>query len=306
LDGVFVRDDDGELEFHELDEPSPEQVAEAAARTAARVIKLLEKAGRSLDSEFHNDEGEEFALRQPALASLYAAAARGMDLSGDRAGQPTLRLIEQDSARKKEPHAVVVGINLHAAVAFDARDKPRMERMCRYLARPPIAQERLTRRTDGSLQYTMKKAWRDGTHAIVLQPLDLIARLCAMIPPPRFNMIRFHGVFAPNAKLRSEVVPKKEPRRLAEHSAEELAEAEQTHLFGDEPLKPKRNPWAWLLKKVFLVDVSECPDCGGRMKWLEVCTDKRDIHRVLAAHGLAPRAPPSVGWVPFGQLRFSF
>jgi hypothetical protein len=50
LDGVFVRDEAGALEFHELDEPSPEQVADVAARTAKRVIKLLEKAGKSLDS----------------------------------------------------------------------------------------------------------------------------------------------------------------------------------------------------------------------------------------------------------------
>ncbi len=120
------------------------------------------------------------------------------------------------------------------------------------------------------------------------------------------NMIRFHGVFAPNAKLRSEVVPKKDARKLAEHSAAELGDAEQTGLFGDEPLKPKRNPWAWLLKKVFLVDVTECPDCGGRMKWLEVCTEARDIHRVLSAHGLGARAPPSTQWAPLGQLRFSF
>ena len=306
LDGVFVRDEKGALEFHELDEPSPEQVAEVAERTAKRVIKLLEAAGKSFDSELSGDDVDDFAKRQPALASLYAAAARGVDLSGERAGQPTMRLIQQDSVEKKEPHAVVGGINLHAAVAFDARDKPRMERMCRYLARPPIAQHRLTRRSDGSVQYTMKKVWRDGTSAIVLAPLDLIARLCAMIPPPRFNMIRFHGVFAPNAKLRSEVVPQKEPRKLAEHSAGELGDAEQTHLFDDEPAKPKRNPWAWLLKKVFLVDVTECPDCGGRMKWLEVCTERRDIHRVLSAHGLSPRAPPSVGWVPLGQMRFSF
>ncbi len=185
LDGVFVRDEDGALEFHELDEPSPEQVAEVAERTARRVITLLEEAGKSLGPEFQDDVVEEFVARQPALASLYAAAARGVDLSGDRAGQPTMRLIQQDSVEKREPHAVVGGINLHAAVAFDARDRPRMERMCRYLARPPIAQHRLTRRSDGSLRYEMKRVWRDGTSAIVLQPLDLIARLCAMIPPPK-------------------------------------------------------------------------------------------------------------------------
>ena len=62
----------------------------------------------------------------------------------------------------------------------------------------------------------------------------------------------------------------------------------------------------WLLKKVFLVDVTDCPDCGGRMKWMEACTEAPDIHRVLLAHGLAPRAPPSTQWAPLGQLRFSF
>lgn len=62
---------------------------------------------------------------------------------------------------------------------------------------------------------------------------------------------------------------------------------------------------AWLLKKVFLVDITECPDCG-RMHRLEGCTERRDIHRVLAAHGFAPRAPPSTEWTPLGQLRFSF
>jgi hypothetical protein len=134
LDGVFVRDEKGALEFHELDEPTPDQVADVAERTAKRVIKLLEAAGKSLDSELSGDDVNDFAKRQPAIASLYAAAARGVDLSGERAGQATMRLIQKDSLGKTEPHAVVGGINIHAAVAFDARDKPRMERMCMRLA----------------------------------------------------------------------------------------------------------------------------------------------------------------------------
>jgi hypothetical protein len=64
--------------------------------------------------------------------------------------------------------------------------------------------------------------------------------------------------------------------------------------------------WAWVLKRVFLVDVIKYPDGGGRMKWLEVCSERRDIHRMLSAHGLAPRAPPPVGWMPLGQMRISF
>jgi hypothetical protein len=44
-------------------------------------------------------------------------------------------------------------------------------------------------------------------HAVVLDPLDFIARLCALIPPPRFHMLRYHGVLAALAKARPEVVP---------------------------------------------------------------------------------------------------
>ena len=53
---------------------------------------VVQKAGKGLDAEFQDDEVDEFVTRQPALASLYAAAARGVDLSGDRAGQATMRL----------------------------------------------------------------------------------------------------------------------------------------------------------------------------------------------------------------------
>jgi hypothetical protein len=42
------------------------------------------------------------------------------------------------------------------------------------------------------------------------------------------------------------------------------------------------------------------------MKWMEACTEQRDINRVMAAHGLALRTPPKAPWAPLGQLRFAF
>ncbi|KIG12836.1 hypothetical protein DB30_00954 [Enhygromyxa salina] len=41
--------------------------------------------------------------------------------------------------------------------------------------------------------YKFKRAWKDGTHAVVLEQLDFIARLVALIPPPRFHMLRYHA-----------------------------------------------------------------------------------------------------------------
>jgi hypothetical protein len=49
--------------------------------------------------------------------------------------------------------------------------------------------------------------YRDGTTHIVLEPLDLMARLAALVPPPRMHLRRFHGVFAPHSKLRAAVTP---------------------------------------------------------------------------------------------------
>ena len=54
-----------------------------------------------------------------------------------------------------------------------------------------------------------KQPFRDGTTHVVLDPLDLIARLAALVPRPRLNLTRFHGVFAPNCRHRESVVPKR-------------------------------------------------------------------------------------------------
>ncbi|WP_181197644.1 transposase, partial [Enhygromyxa salina] len=53
--------------------------------------------------------------------------------------------------------------------------------------------DRITRSASARFE---RHAWKNGVHAVLLAPLDLIARLCALIPPPRFHMIRYHGVLA--------------------------------------------------------------------------------------------------------------
>jgi hypothetical protein len=148
----------------------------------------------------------------------------------------------------------------HAAI------RKRLERLCRYIARPPLAQERLEEHGDGRLRYRFKRAWRNGTYAVVLEPLDLVARLVALIPPPRFHMLRDHGVLAAHAKARAEVVPGRaasaasEPVQLGlgfeAASASEPSAASEPASTSD---RPSRHPWAWLLARVFAVDVMVCP-----------------------------------------------
>jgi len=46
-----------------------------------------------------------------------------------------------------------------------------------------------------------------GATHIVMSPLEFMQRLAALVPRTRINLIRFHGVLAPNAKLRSGIIP---------------------------------------------------------------------------------------------------
>jgi len=48
------------------------------------------------------------------------------------------------------------------------------------------------------VRYQLKTPYRDGTTHVLFEPLDFLARLAALVPKPRVNLIRYHGVFAPN------------------------------------------------------------------------------------------------------------
>jgi hypothetical protein len=303
LDGVYLRAQDSqELRFVALPEPTQQEVTDLARRVANRIQKVLNKSGRWLDDEQGAHSADPLAEKEPVLSSCYQAAAQGKELLGERAGQPTLRLVspppERTTARSTGLVAEVRGVNIHAQTAIDGRDRKRLERLCRYIARPPIAQDRLEQMPDGRLRYTMKKTWSDGTHALVFEPLDLIARVVALIPPPRFHMLRFAGVLSANASLRKHVVPasaqrpEPQPPQLALFAPVPawlpIVEPPQ----GSSARRPARHPWPLLMQHVFAKDVLACPRCKGRLRVLEVATSAQAIARVLASVGLGPRAPP--------------
>ncbi|MBK7585056.1 MAG: transposase [Myxococcales bacterium] len=305
LDGVYVHADGdprAPLEFRELDAPTHADVAQVAARTAARIESILKAHGRSLDPELGEQELPELCFDEPGLAACYAAAAQGIGVSGERAGKPLLRLVVPAELPERPraadatdaPIAEVRGINLHAAQVIDGRDRRRVERLAKYITRPPIAQDRLERRQDGRLELIFKKVWRDGTRALVLEPHDLIARLVAAVPPPRFHMLRYFGVLSSHSSRRALVVPKP-PVDAACHKPPP-ARGDQLELLGEKDDAPVgRKRWAWLLAHVFAADVETCPRCSGPMRWAEVATSRAAITRLIAEHedGQASRAPPA-------------
>jgi hypothetical protein len=90
------------------------------------------------------------------------------------------------------------GFDLHANVWVSANDRAGVERLCRYVLRPPFAQERLRLRSDGRVALELKTAWHDGTRELVFEPLEFLERLAAMTPRPETNLLICHGVLAPH------------------------------------------------------------------------------------------------------------
>jgi hypothetical protein len=142
------------------------------------------------------------------------------------------------------------GFSLHAATRIEADDRPGVEKLLRYVARPPLAAGRLRILDAGTLSFALKTPWDDGTSHLILTPHELLEKLAALVPPPRVNLIRYHGVLAPNAPDRDKIVP----QRVASEPPGEDPGPCCHHM-------PQRLAWATLLARVFSIDVTEYPAC---------------------------------------------
>ncbi len=186
--------------------------------------------------------------------------------------------------------ADIDGFGLHAAVRVEAHDRKRLEQLCRYITRPALSDERVQLNAAGQVELKLKTPWRDGTTHLVMSPLEFMQRLAALVPRPRLHLIRFHGVLAPNAKLRPLVVPPGPPAQ-----EESVTEAAVTAGCEVEPVhvRPNRIGWARLLKRVFDIDMQRCPNCGGEeLKIIAAILERPVIEKILTHLGLDPQPPP--------------
>ena len=147
----------------------------------------------------------------PAEALTAAALARGTldtvreddgaHAADDNADSATYAAQEKEAVTHER-------FNLHAAVTLRADEDIGRERLCRYLARPPFALSRLRQARDGTLIYRVKKTRRGRVKVRRMTPVECLARLAAIVPPPRYPLLRLHGVLAPRHAFRARVVPR--------------------------------------------------------------------------------------------------
>jgi len=148
------------------------------------------------------------------------------------------------------------------------------------VAWPPLAAGSLTQLSEEVLSFKLKTPWSDGTTSILLSPLELIEKLSALVPPPRQNIVRYHGVLAPHAKDRDKIVP-------ARKKAEGAGDADD----GDAAPRKYRLTWAALLARVFQIDMEKCPHCGGKMRIVAAITEPDSARRYLEGVGLPAEVP---------------
>lgn len=165
------------------------------------------------------------------------------------------------------------GFSLHAGVSAKSHQRDKVERLCRYIARPAVSTHRLERLADGTLSYELKTPYKNGTTHVVFEPLDFIARLASLVPKPRFHLTRFHGVFAPNSKHRAAVTSEGKEKQLPSTATEPPADCEER--------RGKMN-WAMRLKRVFNIDVTVCRHCQGSMRIIACIEDVQVINKILA------------------------
>jgi len=213
------------------------------------------------------------------LAACYSASIRGFIATGRRAGRPTMYMgvavADHADGRSRGP---AHGFNLFAGRGIGAFDRQKREHVIRYMARPPLPNGRLELTASGGVRLELKRAWSNGTTHIELEGTEFIERLVSLVPRPRVNIVRYHGAFAPNSRVRAQVI-----RRA---DVVDAAEPEQ---------RPCRcHDWATLMSRVFEIDVTQCPRCGTRgMQALACTTQSEVIHKILAHIGEAT-APPQL------------
>lgn len=86
----------------------------------------------------------------------------------------------------------IAGFSLHAGVAAGAQERDKLERLCRYIARPAVSTQRLSMTRNGQVRYELKTPYANGTTHVIFEPLDFMYRLVALVPKPRVNLTRFH------------------------------------------------------------------------------------------------------------------
>lgn len=237
-DGVFVRDDSGQLVFRELPMPSLAEIAAIAWRACRKTLKALEKRG-----EWRQLPDVETGRRDTVYGELKIGGdARVVRFRADASTDEHDECIPRNGAYP---------FDLYAGQYVRAGDRAELLKLAKYILSPPLTHDQVEVDGDDRVLLRYRRPRRDGTECAILDPMTFLSRLAALVPRPKRNTVRFHGVWGPNAHNRADAVP-----GHPEHDEDECGEA---------PSDEDRQAWSSMLKQAHVSDIRRCPRCSGKL-----------------------------------------
>ena len=248
VDGAFAKTNDAAVTFHAARSPSQTEIAQIAAEVGRRVKRMLLRRGLIREGPETGESDSTLDVQSAIDGCLRAGLSPG---KFERLDEPAKVDGSEESQgddarfdhRKRSPWAAEAdGFSVHAGVQMRAGDAEGRERLLRYCARPPLSLERLSILPDGRIAYLTKYPGRGRKTHRVMDPMEFMARIAALIPPPKHPTIRYHGVLAPASKWRPFIVPHA-PRAGAsrcEHGHHEPGAEPHAHAAAGRPPEPPR------------------------------------------------------------------
>jgi hypothetical protein len=256
VDGAYGERDRVERRLFRAPAPSPADVEKVLARIVRRVAALLQAREEPLRDE------EELALAQTCLVSN---GTRGSDTHAPGDGIDEYQGLVLLPTRRK---ARIEGFDLDAEVAVKEHERERLEYLCRYVLRPPLALDRLKLLADDLVCLELKRPWSDGTTHVTMSASVFLGRLASLVPRPRGNTTLYSGVLAPHSKDRSHVTPNGARASQRKPAAQERCRRDDS--------------WSSLMRHSFGIDVLSCRRCKGRLRFVAVIFDPAEVRRLLA------------------------
>jgi hypothetical protein len=196
-----------------------------------------------------------------------------------------MRLLQGEGYLSEEGTALLLswrhtGFSVHNRMRVEPEDQSAVERLARYIMRPPISLKRMRWNGDGEVRYRRKCGHESsGLHLDPeegFDPSEFLARVIMHIPEPRRHLVRYYGAYSNVSRGK---------RRLSKEAACPSGEGHAPSVRGKKNLGPDarafRQSWAQLIKRIYEVDPLVCPTCGSEMKVIAFIIDHAVVDMIL-------------------------
>ena len=188
------------------------------------------------------------------------------------------------ASRRRRRHLILPWQGaVHNRVYVEPEDQPAVERLARYIIRPPISLERMCWDGEGEVRYRRKGGHEDPASRLdpveTFDPSEFLARVIMHIPEPRRHMVRYYGSYSNvsrgKRRLRGEAAGSACP------SGEGQAPSGRAKKDQGPDTRALRRSWAQLIKRIYEIDPLVCPSCGGEMKVVAFIIDHAVVDKIL-------------------------